>query len=194
MGPDWAGVIVAVLVGVANLAVTLWLNRRRQGEIEAQRRATEAKEAFAQDVSIPLRSCLHELESLRAKIVEAAGQATESERQRAARQIFRNEKTQVLAAFDRPLASAMLWSRDAGDVHLTRLRDLEVQIDLTLDQLANNDELTTTHRISESSRRLSAEVLGFSTSCRVWLNEIAEGLSTGRVQPPAHRSGHARAE
>jgi type VI protein secretion system component VasK len=96
MGPDWAGIIVAVLVGVANLAVTLWLNRRRQGEIEAQRRATEAK-PLLRTSALPLRSCLHELESLRAKIAEAADQATESERQRAAGQIFRNEETQVLA-------------------------------------------------------------------------------------------------
>jgi hypothetical protein len=191
MEPEWAAVAVALLVGAANLALTLELDRRRRhernkdrAEIEFQRRAGQAVQVFEQDVSVPLRSSLQDLERLGTMILEAAGHTTESERQRVIRQIFENEKTRVLAAFDRPLASAMLWSPDAGDIYRARLRDLELQIDRTLAELAGSDGLTTTHRISEASRRLSEEVRGFSSACRLWLYEISEALSAGRLQPP----------
>ena len=198
MAPEWAAVAAALSIGVANLAVTLGLDRRRRhertndrAEIESQRRASQAVQVFEQDVSAPLRNSLHDLEQLSTMILEAAGHTTESERQRVIRHIFENEKTQVFAAFDRPLASATLWSRDPGDRYRARLRDLELQIDRTLAELASSGGLTTTHRISELSRRLSEEVRGFSAACRLWLYEISEALSAGRLRPPAQRSGRA---
>ena len=100
MAPEWAAVAVALVVGVANLALTLWLDRRRQrertndrAEIESQRRAGQAVQVFEQDVSVPLRNSLHDLERLSTMILEAAGHTTESERQRVIRHIFANEKT-----------------------------------------------------------------------------------------------------
>jgi hypothetical protein len=93
----------------------------------------------------------------------------------------------VLASFERPLESAGYWSREGIDAFARRLRDLEFQIAATLNELTS-DSLTTTHRISESSRRLSEEVRAFSTACRLWLYETSEALSAGRLQPPARRS------
>jgi hypothetical protein len=191
MESAWAAVAVALVVGTLNLAVTLGLDWRRQRERAAQRKIRDALEAFEADVRAPLRDSLHDLERLSTKILQAAGHTTGSERERAARHIFENEKTQVLASFDRPLASARLWSRDSNDMYLGRLRDLELQIDRTLAQLVSRD-LTTTHRISESSRQLSDEVRGFSTACRLWLYEISEALSSERLKPPAKPSTQAR--
>jgi hypothetical protein len=92
----------------------------------------------------------------------------------------------VLAAFDRPLESARHWSGEADHVYTGRLRDLELQIDRTLRELVSND-LTTTHGISASSQRLAELVRDFSTACRLWLHEISEGLTSGRLQPPPRR-------
>ncbi len=84
MAPEWAAVAAALLVGVANLAVTLGLDRRRRrertndrAEIESQRRARQAVQGFEQDVGMPLRSNLHDLERLSTMILEAAGHTTE---------------------------------------------------------------------------------------------------------------------
>jgi hypothetical protein len=63
------------------------------------------------------------------------------------------------------------------------LRDLELQMDSTLRELAV-DGLATTHGISASARRLADLVHEFGTACRLWLSEISEALLSGKLQPP----------
>jgi hypothetical protein len=180
---EWVAILVAVILGVGNLAVTLGLDRRRQKEREVERQAREAQATFEQDVRAPLRSSLQGLEALSARILQAAGRTAASERQRAARDIFENHKTQVLAVFDRPLESAGLWSSEGHDHYIRRLRDLELQMDSTLRDLAI-DEFATTHEIGASARRLADLVREFSTACRLWLSEISEALSSGKLRLP----------
>lgn len=180
---EWAGVLVAVAVGAANLAVTLVLDRRRQQERAIERRAREAQATFEEDVRAPLRDSLLDLETLSVRILEAAGRTVASERQQAASDIFANQKTRVLAAFDRPMESARRWSGDGHDLYIRQLRDLELQMDSTLRQLAS-DDLATTHKISASTRHLAALVREFSIACRQWLSEISDALSSGRIKPP----------
>jgi hypothetical protein len=129
---EWAGVLVAVVIGIGNLALTLGLDRLRQRERVVERQAREALATFEQDVRVPLRASLRDLEALSARIVEVAGRTVASERQHAAKDIFENHKTQVPAAFDRPLDSARLWSREGQGQYVRRLRDLELQMDSTL--------------------------------------------------------------
>lgn len=179
---EWAGILVAVVLGIGNLAVTLGLDRRRQHERAVDRQAREAQATFEQDVRAPLRNSLQDLETLSARILQAAGRTVASERQHAARDIFENHKTQVLAAFDRPLESARHWSSEGHDHYIRRLRDLELQMDSTLRDLAV-DDLATTHAISASARRLADLVHEFSTACRLWLSEISEALSSGKLRP-----------
>jgi len=130
-----------------------------------------------------LRNSLQDLETLSSRILQAAGRTVASERQHAARDIFENHKTQVLAAFDRPLESARHWSSEGHDHYIRRLRDLELQMDNTLRDLVI-DEFATTHEVSGSARRLADLVHEFSTTCRLWLSEISEALSSGKLRPP----------
>jgi hypothetical protein len=189
---EWVGILVAIILGIANLAVTLGLDRRRQHERAVERQAREAHATFEQDVRAPLRNSLQELETLSARILQAAGQTVASERQQAARDIFENHKTQVLAAFDRPLESARHWSSEGHDHYIRRLRDLELQMDSTLRELAVGD-FATTQGISASARRLADLVHEFSTACRLWLSEISEPLSSGKLQPPRANQSEAGA-
>lgn len=115
--------------------------------------------------------------------LEAAGRTVASERQQAASDIFANQKTRVLAAFDRPMESARRWSGDGHDLYIRRLRDLELQMDSTLRELAS-DDLATTHKISASARHLADLVREFSIACRQWLSEISDALSSGRIKAP----------
>ena len=180
---EWVGILVAIVLGAANLAVTLGLDRRRQHERAVERQAREALAILEQDVRAPLRKSLQELETLSARILQAASRTVAAERQHATRDIFENRKTQVLAAFDRPLESARHWSSEGHEHYIRRLRDLELQLDSTLRDLAVAD-LATTHGISASARRLADLVHEFSTACRLWLSEISEALSSGKLQPP----------
>jgi hypothetical protein len=188
---EWIGVLVAVVLGIGNLAVTLGLDRRRQRERAVERQAREARATFDQDVRAPLRSSLQGLETLSARILQAAGQTVALERQRAARDIFENHKTQVLAAFDRPLESARHWSSEGHHHYIRQLRDIELQLDNTLRDLAV-DNLATTHGISASARRLADLVHQFSTACRLWLSEISDALSAGKLRPPRADQADAR--
>ncbi|MGH6917263.1 MAG: hypothetical protein ACREJ0_06120 [Geminicoccaceae bacterium] len=61
-------------------------------------------------------------------------------------------------------------------------------MDSTLRDLAV-DDLATTHAISASARRLADLVHEFSTACRLWLSEISEALSSGKLRPPAATRG-----
>ncbi|MGH6895873.1 MAG: hypothetical protein ACREJ5_04920 [Geminicoccaceae bacterium] len=165
--------------------MTLGLDRRRQRERAAERPAREAMATFEQDGRAPLRSSLQDLEKLSARILEAAGRTTASERQSAAKvRITRRQFSQ------RPTGH---WrAQDIGramgiNVYIARLRDLELQMDNTLRELAGGD-FTTTHGISGSSRRLADLVREFSIACRLWLYEISEAVSSGKLRPPPRRS------
>jgi hypothetical protein len=81
------------------------------------------------------------------------------------------------------LESATHWSSDGHDYYIRRLRNLELQMDSTLRELAV-DDLATTPEISASARRLADLVHEFSTACRLWLSEISAALSSGKLQPP----------
>jgi hypothetical protein len=81
---EWVGIVVAIILGAANLAVTLGLDRRRQHERAVERQAREALATFEQDVRAPLRKSLQELEALSARILQAASRTVASERQHAA--------------------------------------------------------------------------------------------------------------
>jgi hypothetical protein len=64
-------------------------------------------------------------------------------------------------------------------------------MDSTLRDLAV-DNLATTHDISASARRLADLVHQFSTSCRFWLSEISEALSSGKLRPPRASAAKGR--
>jgi hypothetical protein len=90
------------------------------------------------------------------------------------------------------LESARHWSSEGHEHYIRRLRDLELQLDSTLRDLAV-DDFATTHGISASARRLADLVHEFSTACRLWLSEISEALSSGKLQPPRSNEREAGA-